>query len=88
MYREGRQAWCLLPTHAELSTIHVGAEYRRSGVGMALLEAFAVDAARQRFSQLRLSVRPDNPARKMYEKAGFLCTGTCAHDYLAYERHA
>lgn len=84
----GYSLWEPEQDHAQLSTIHVGAEYRRSGVGMALLQAFAVDAARQGFSRLRLSVRPDNPARRMYEKAGFLCTGTGAHDYLAYERQA
>ncbi|WP_232504871.1 MULTISPECIES: GNAT family N-acetyltransferase [Pseudomonas fluorescens group] len=64
------------------------AEHRRSGVGMALLEAYALDAAAQGFTQLRLSVRPENPAKFMYQKAGFLHTGTEAHGYLRYERHA
>lgn len=72
---------------AELCTIHVGLKYRRSGIGLTLLEAFAMDAAREGFRQLRLNVRPDNPAKRMYEKAGFHCTGTGAHDYLSYERY-
>jgi ribosomal protein S18 acetylase RimI-like enzyme len=55
---------------------------------MALLEAYVQDAARHGFTQLRLSVRPDNPARRMYEKAGFSCTGIGAHDYLTYKRDA
>jgi ribosomal protein S18 acetylase RimI-like enzyme len=61
----GYSLWEPEQDHAQLSTIHVGAEYRRSGVGMALLQAFAVDAARQGFSRLRLSVRPDQrPERR------------------------
>jgi ribosomal protein S18 acetylase RimI-like enzyme len=83
----GYSLWEPEQDHAELCTIHVEVEYRRSGVGMALLEAFAMDAAQHRFSRLRLSVRSDNPAKTMYEKAGFLCTGIGAHDYLTYERH-
>ena len=84
----GYSLWAPYQNHAELSTIHVVAEHRRSGVGMALLEAYALDAAAQGFTQLRLSVRPENPAKFMYQKAGFLHTGTEAHGYLRYERHA
>ncbi|MDO4235889.1 MAG: N-acetyltransferase [Pseudomonas sp.] len=84
----GYSLWIPEQSYAELCTIHVSPEHRRSGVGMALLEAYALDAARHGFTQLRLSVRPDNPAKRMYEKAGFLCTGTGAHDYLTYKRHA
>lgn len=82
----GYSLWAPDQEHAELCTIHVVAEYRRSGVGMKLLEAFAMDAARYGFYRLRLSVRSDNPAKSMYEKAGFLCTGIGAYDYLTYER--
>lgn len=74
--------------HAELTTLHVVTDHRRSGVAMALLEAYALDAAGQGFTRLRLSVRPDNPAMFLYQKAGFRCTGKGAHDYLTYERHA
>lgn len=84
----GYSLWAPCQNHAELSTIHVVAEHRRSGVGMALLEACALDAAGQGFTQMLLSVRPDNPAKFMYQKAGFFCTGTGAHGYLTYERHA
>lgn len=84
----GYSLWTSEQNHAELCTIHVGPEYRRRGVGMALMQAYALDAARHGFAQLRLSVRPDNPAKRMYEKAGFLCVGSGAHDYLIYERRA
>ncbi|SQF98968.1 GCN5-related N-acetyltransferase [Paucimonas lemoignei] len=84
----GYSLWMPDQNYAELTTLHVVTDHRRSGVAMALLEAYALDAAGQGFTQLRLSVRPDNPAMFLYQKAGFRCTGKGAHDYLTYERHA
>lgn len=84
----GYALWTPELPYAELRTIHVSPCHRRSGVGIALLAAYAQQAAEQGFTQLRLSVRPDNPARLMYQKAGFLCTGTGAHNYLVFERLA
>lgn len=84
----GYSLWTPEQDHAELCTIHVGPAYRRNGVGMVLLAAWAVDAAKAGFTRLQLSVRPDNPARTMYEKAGFQCIGSGAHGYLLYERRA
>ncbi|WP_300632736.1 GNAT family N-acetyltransferase [Pseudomonas sp.] len=74
--------------YAELCTIHVMPEHWRTGMELALLEAYALDAVQHGFTQLRLRVRPDNPAKRVYKKAGFVCTGTGAHDYLTYKRHA
>jgi len=82
----GYSLWAPEHGYAELCTISVNQGHRRSGVGTALLEAYALDAARQGFTRLRLSVRADNPARLMYQQAGFACTGTGANDYLTYER--
>lgn len=84
----GYSLWIPESPYAELCTIHVDPAHRRSGVGMALLEAYAFDATRQGYTYMRLSVRPDNPARFMYQKAGFVCTGIGGHDYLTYERCA
>lgn len=84
----GYSLWTQEGNCAELCTIHVDASYRRSGVGTALLSAYALDAKNQGFSQLRLSVRADNPARLMYERFGFVYTSTGAHDYLTYKRCA
>jgi ribosomal protein S18 acetylase RimI-like enzyme len=83
----GYSLWIREDTYAELCTIHVDPACRRNGVGMRLLQAYASDAAQHGFTQLRLSVRPDNPARFMYQKAGFVCSGTGAHGYLIYERN-
>lgn len=84
----GYSLWMPEQSNAELCTVHVAHNFRRSGVGMALLEAYATDALQHGFWQLQLSVRADNPAKRMYEKAGFLCIGVDAHDYLRYERIA
>lgn len=78
--------WIPDNVYAELCTIHVAPAVHRSGVGAALLEAPMFDSVRQGFARLRLNVRADNTARMMYEKTGFVCTGTEANGYLTYER--
>ena len=83
----GYSLWAPEEGKAQLCTINVSGEHRRCGIGRALIDAYAMDAARQGFSVLALSVRPDNPARILYERAGFVCVGAGAHDYLRYERH-
>ena len=44
---------------------------RGHGLGSELLEALLVRAREDGFSKLSLSVEPDNPALKLYEKHGF-----------------
>lgn len=82
----GYALWIPEEGRAVLCTINVGEAYRRKGIGRALLDAYARDAQRRGFKHLTLSVRPDNPARWMYEQAGFVCIGTDTHNYLKYER--
>lgn len=54
-------------------TIAVPPGGRGAGVGAALLGAL-IERARGRFPALVLSVRRDNPARRLYERAGFTVT--------------
>jgi ribosomal protein S18 acetylase RimI-like enzyme len=56
-------------TIPELS-IAVQPEYRSFGVGTALLQRL-LNAARDHFPGISLSVSNDNPARRLYERAGF-----------------
>jgi ribosomal protein S18 acetylase RimI-like enzyme len=46
-------------------------EYRGMGIGAALLERLLA-AARDRYPGVSLSVTPTNPARRLYERAGFV----------------
>jgi ribosomal protein S18 acetylase RimI-like enzyme len=59
----------------ELS-IGVRPEARGRGIGAALVDALAAALGRAGVARLSLSVEPDNPARRIYERAGFVHVGT------------
>ena len=59
----------------ELS-IGVRPEWRGRGIGTALLGALIERARREGVRALSLSVEPDNPARRLYERHGFVRRGT------------
>jgi ribosomal protein S18 acetylase RimI-like enzyme len=46
-------------------------EWRRQGIGAALLAEGRKAARRLELRELRLLVRPDNPARRLYESVGY-----------------
>ena len=71
------------PGAAVLVTIHVVPQFRRRGFGQRLLEQFVEDASASGFGTLNLGVHKNNPARGLYEKAGFRRTHTDA-EYLYY----
>ena len=51
--------------------IGVAQEWRGRGIGSRLLDALILAAQQQAFESLSLSVEPDNPALRLYERAGF-----------------
>ncbi|RKP55688.1 GNAT family N-acetyltransferase [Pararobbsia silviterrae] len=78
--------YCFWEAHGEaavLASIYVLPEVRRSGLGRQLLERYIEDAHEKGFGNLTLGVKPDNPARALYEKAGFLYT----HDERGYRHY-
>jgi len=56
--------------------IGVDAEHRGRGVGTRLLACLVDEATRRALSSLSLSVEPDNPAVRLYERSGFEPIGT------------
>jgi ribosomal protein S18 acetylase RimI-like enzyme len=55
-------------------SIAVAADVRRRGIGATLLTALVDRARAQGFDALSLSVSPDNPAIRLYERHGFVRT--------------
>jgi ribosomal protein S18 acetylase RimI-like enzyme len=80
--------WMPTPAHrdgaATLITIQVRPAYRRRGYGRILLGVFADQAAAAGFRLLHLGVHKDNPARALYEQAGYQPAGSDG-DYLLYD---
>ena len=80
-------AWLrLLPEHdrsygfvdAKTPELSIGVvrTHRGRGVGSLLLGNLLGAAREQRHEALSLSVEPDNPARRLYERCGFQVVGT------------
>ncbi|ASL48156.1 L-amino acid N-acyltransferase MnaT [Burkholderia sp. AD24] len=65
---------------AVLASIYVVPDRRGNGLGRQLLTQFIADARAQGFGKLTLGVKADNPARRLYENAGFRYT----HDEQGY----
>jgi ribosomal protein S18 acetylase RimI-like enzyme len=59
-------------------TVGVVAGERRRGVGTALLLALLDSARDAGYERISLSVEPDNPAVRLYERAGFVKVGGSA----------
>jgi ribosomal protein S18 acetylase RimI-like enzyme len=80
-------AWCRLLTGSDRGygyvaddvpelAIAVEPEYRRRGLATALIEALKAEIAEAGFRAVSLSVEPDNPALRIYERTGFVRCGT------------
>lgn len=84
----GYSLWRDEQGHAQLCTLHVFEAFRRRGIGRVLVAAYIESAWRAGFETLSLDVRADNPARLLYERAGFGQVGANARGYLRYELRA
>lgn len=81
----GLAMWVVEGEAATLVTIHVSRHHRRTGLGRVLLDAFEQQAAARGVRLLRLGVHRANPARALYEQAGYEVVGTDG-DYVLFER--
>jgi ribosomal protein S18 acetylase RimI-like enzyme len=61
------------PTHIQLEQIYLLPEYQRLGVGSALIHSLIKEASQAQIP-IRLRVMAVNPAKKFYEKLGFIVT--------------
>jgi GNAT superfamily N-acetyltransferase len=62
-------------THIQLLQLYIAKEFQRRGFGTQLLERIFV-AAREAKLPIRLRVLAVNPARKVYERLGFIVVET------------
>lgn len=80
-------AWCRLLTGSDRGygyvaddvpelAIAVEPEHRGRGLATALIEALKSAVAEAGYRAVSLSVEPDNPSRRIYERAGFVRCGT------------
>jgi ribosomal protein S18 acetylase RimI-like enzyme len=77
--------WLPEGASATLVSIQVGVQHRRAGLGSALLRAFEQQASSAGALVLKLGVHRQNPARALYERAGYVAAGRDG-DYLLFER--
>jgi ribosomal protein S18 acetylase RimI-like enzyme len=71
LFPEDAPGYGFVATDVPELSIAVRTEARGRGVGTLLLEALIADARTNGFRALSLSVEPDNPAVRLYERAGF-----------------
>lgn len=64
-----------LPTHIQLSQLFILPARQRQGIGTSIVRGL-INEARKSKMPLRLRVLSVNPARRLYEREGFLVTST------------
>jgi GNAT superfamily N-acetyltransferase len=79
--------WLAEGASATLVSIQVGVHHRRAGFGSALLRAFEQQASSEGALVLKLGVHRQNPARALYERAGYVAAGRDG-DYVLFERRS
>jgi ribosomal protein S18 acetylase RimI-like enzyme len=73
-----------LPTHIQLEQIYLLPEYQRLGIGSALVHSLITEMSQSQLP-IRLRVMVINPAKKFYEKLGFIVTEATS-EFLLMEK--
>jgi ribosomal-protein-alanine N-acetyltransferase len=81
----GYYFWEVERKHAVLSAINVLPYCRRQGVGALLLKHFESHALDSGMTLLTLGVLENNPAKRLYETAGYVLVRR-EDDYCYYEK--
>ncbi|MFA5957735.1 N-acetyltransferase family protein [Hyphomicrobium sp.] len=69
--------YCFWENHGDqavLASLYVAPSHRRRGIGQELLARFVAEAKERHLISATLGVQSENPARLLYEKAGFIRT--------------
>jgi ribosomal protein S18 acetylase RimI-like enzyme len=62
----GRDAW--------MTELWVDEAHRKSGAGAAAIELLVPELAQRDVGALHLQVRPENPAKRLYDRTGFVAS--------------
>ncbi|WP_194266016.1 GNAT family N-acetyltransferase [Arthrobacter yangruifuii] len=81
----GYAMWTLEEKSATLASIHVLDSHRRRGLGRRLLDAFEQSASPRGERVVKLGVHRSNPARLLYEAAGYETAGRDG-DYVLFSK--
>jgi ribosomal protein S18 acetylase RimI-like enzyme len=68
-------------THIQLEQIYLLPEYQQLGIGSALISSLITEASQSQLP-IRLRVMAINPAKKFYEKVGFIVTEATPEFFL------
>lgn len=68
-----------------VNEVHVDAAFRGSGIGGRLMDVAEHEARRRGYRTMALTTRTNNPARRLYERLGFLVVQTRTDS--GYERY-
>jgi ribosomal protein S18 acetylase RimI-like enzyme len=71
-------------THIQLEKIYLLPEYQRLGIGSALIDSLIIEASQSNIP-IRLHVMAVNPAKKFYDRFGFVVK-KAASDLLFMEK--
>lgn len=71
-----------IDAHTPSLAISVWKEFRGRGIGSALVRALLESLKKSGYSRVSLSVQRANPARRMYERAGFRIFEQRGEEYL------
>jgi ribosomal protein S18 acetylase RimI-like enzyme len=69
------------PTYIQLEQIYLLPEYQRMGIGTTLLNNLIVEASQSKIP-IRLRVMTINPAKKLYERVGFVVSESTPDFFL------
>lgn len=75
LFKESEPGYGFVDEQTPELSIAVVPSRRGKGFGVELLEALLAQARRDGFTQVSLSVEPDNPALRLYERHGFTKVG-------------